>query len=367
MQVVTVISRSFGLLYLFSLYAFIPQSIAVAGEIPLGPKIVIANTPRDEETPQVTYNSVDKNFLISWIDRLYEHEEAESRIMARFLRPDRSLSASRVYMKGHSLLGLLVQNDPQHNRYFMICDSVPMNYRLLGPAGGVNKSGKIAGAYSVALTYHPLNEEYFAATPLQRFSKNGEPKGKVSNDEQLVAVLIADPASGNYFYFYRDSELTIYYQILHSDGTAATAPRTMLRNTYDFSAAFNPSRREFLLVYASPFSTWRAFRLNENGQRLGNTVTLANRTETYSSTIYYNDRFFVAYNRENRIFLRELDAEARPLGSPLALTDEGAFVSEFALARGDGRSFTISWIEEDGDGVEPFTFTDVFARRFRLP
>lgn len=347
---------------------FIAQSFATAGNVELIRTINIARSERQEGELQLSYNSIDKNFFIAWIDRLWGEDEIESRIRGRIMKPDGSLSAPRIYQKGYGELGLFMCHDPQHNQFLMIWNGSPeIDYRLLGSNGGVKKAGKVKGILSTAITYHPLNGEYLIASPLQRLSHNATPLGKASAKDLPAAVVIPDSTSTNYFLFFIDLEGTIFFQILRSDGTALTSERPILRNWGNFSVAFNPSQREFLVVYSSPFKQWRALRVNEHGVRIGSPVILANKPEAWSSVVFYNDHFFIAYNQNNRIFLRELDANARPLNSPIPLTDEGEFATDFQLARSEGRNFAIVWSQDDIDGVLPETSYDIFARLFRLP
>lgn len=350
------------------LSGFIAESFATAGNIELIKTINIAHSERQEGELQLSYNSIDKNFFIAWIDRLWGEDEIESRIRARIMKPDGSLSATRIYQKGYGELGLFMCHDPQHNQFLMIWNGSPtIDYRLLSSNGGVRKAGRVKGELSTAITYHPLTAEYLIATPLQRLSHNAMPLGKASDKDFAAAVIIPDANSTNYFLFFSDLEGTIFFQILRSDGTSLTSARAFLRNWGNFSVAFNPSQREFLVVYSSPFKQWRALKLNEHGVRIGSPVILANKPESWSSVIFYIDHFFVAYNQNNRIFLRELDANARPLNSPIPLTDEGEFATDFQLASSEGRNFAIVWSQEDIDGVLPETSYDIFARLFRLP
>jgi hypothetical protein len=353
---------SFKSLVFISCLSLVLLAYAVPPDFVLGPKITIAKTTRDEDFPVVAYNSNENNFLVGWIDRLWgASDEIESRVQARILRSDRSMSAVRTYWKGYYLSDLLVQYDPQHNRYFMIHDYGSIRYQLIGPLGGVIKKGRIGHSTSQALTYHPLNQEYLLASPLQRFSKDAEYKGASTTQDIFNATLLPDSTSTNYFLFHTENDpLTIYFQVLRADGTALTTARPILHDWYDSSVAFNPLRREFLLLYASPFRQWRALRFNESGQRLGTPVVLGNKPETYSSAIYYDEHYFVAYNRANRIIFRELDANAQPLGLPQALTDEGAFATQFQMARGEGRKFIVIWSQEnDATGY------DIYGRFFR--
>lgn len=246
----------------------------------------------------------------------------------------------------------------------MIWDSFALKYRLLGPSGGVKKAGQILRESSAAITYHPLIGEYLVATPLHRFSSSGEPIEAVSNEVVVSAALLPDPASSNYFYFYGtiEPEFTIYYQVLQADGTPITTARRLLRHWSEFSVAFNPIRREFLFVYGKPFRQWRAIRLTENGQKVGSSIALGNNCQYFSSAIFYNEHFFVAYNQANQIFLKKFDADAKLQGSPLALTDEGAFVTEFEIARGSGRNSVVVWTQRNTDLNH-----DLYARRFQLP
>ena len=361
-----VIRKYFPLLCFF-LFVFSVQAVNYSGEIVLGPKISIAESPRDEVFPEISYNPVEKNFLIAWIDYLYQQEPSDlfvSRVRARFLRSDTSLGPPKTYITNRDSSSVLVQYDSQNNRYFMIWDTSALKYRLLGPSGGVMKAGQILREYSAAITYHPLTGEYLMATPLQRFSSNGEPKGALSKDVVSSAVLLPDPKSSSYFYFYGqiEPEFTIYYQILQADGTPITTPRRILRHWSEFSVAFNPLRREFLFVYGKPGRQWRAVRLSENGQEIGSSIALGNKCQYFSSVIFYDEHFFVAYNQANEIFLRKLNANAQLQGSPFALTDEGDTVNKFNIARGNGRNSVIVWTQSVTDLNH-----DVYARTFRLP
>lgn len=361
-----VIRKYFALLCFF-LFVFTVQAVNYSREIVPGPKISIAESPRDEVFPEISYNPVEKNFLIAWIDYLYQQEPSDlfvSRVRARFLRSDTSLGPLRTYITNRYSSSVLVQYDSQNNRYFMVWDAFALKYRLLGPSGGVMKAGQILGEYSTAITYHPLIGEYLVATPLQRFSSNGEPKGAVSNDVVVSAILLPDPKSSNYFYFYSqiEPEVNIYHQILQADGTPVTTPRRILRHWSEFSVAFNPLRREFLFVYGKPGRQWRAVRLSENGQEIGSSIALGNKCQYFSSAIFYDEHFFVAYNQANRVFLRKLNANAQLLGPSLALTDEGATVTEFEIARGNGRNSVIVWTQPVTDLNH-----DIHARIFRLP
>jgi hypothetical protein len=359
----TITSRFFLVLCFFTIL----ESAASSQSIHVLKKVNVATGERDEGEPRLVYNSVSKNFLIGWIDRLWgPHDEIESRIRTRLMKPDGSLSPLRTYETTYGLFGLLMQHDPNHNQFLMIWNGYPVDYRLLGPNGGVKKKGKTPGGLTLVITYHPLTNEYLIAEPLRRFSFNGVPQGKSSNEEYAYASLIPDPASTNYFLFFRDLNWVTYYQILRSDGTAITSPRPILQNMSDFSVAFNPSRREFLVVYMRPFWQSRAIRINENGGRIGKPIVLTNKPEVWSSVIFYDDRFIVAYNVDNRIFVRQLSATGQLLGSPVPLTDKNAAATEFQMARGDGGNFAIVWSQEDIDGIPPDTWYDIFVRFFRI-
>jgi len=344
-----------------------------AGEIILTKKIQIAQTEREEYFPQISYSPTDKRFLVAWIDKLWgAYYELESRIRTRFLKPDDTQSPARTCLRGHNLDSLLLQYDSDHNQYFLISNLPTCKYRLLGPNGGMIKAGNIPDTgLTTTVTYHPLVQEYLTSSPLHRFSYKGVPIGTVKPVGDFgTSLLLPDPGSTNYFLFYgvsRESRTTIYLQVVRFDGTALGQPRPILQDWYVSSVAFNPLRREFLILYYSPLRQWRALRITERGYRIGPTIILATKPEAWSAAIFCDDHFVIGYNQASRIYVKELNADGRAMGSAVPVTEMGHFAFRFSIARGEGKKFVIVWDEEDNDGITPNTSYDVFARFFDLP
>lgn len=360
-------SKHFFRILCLQIFFTLVGDFGLCADITTGNSILIARTTWDETYPKAAYDPNTKQYLVSWLqtDNIHQAYIKGATLKASVRGPVHNFAQTHY---GHDFL---LAFDSLRNAFLLVwetgADSVPATVVMISESAtvlGRNIASTRETPFLQAIAFHPINRQYLVGLPFFQLSPDGQKVGDEVDSPQIDnLIIIPDNQSSNYFTLFRNpSHLAI--QLVDQQGRALSPPRTLLLNCTEVSAAFNTTRREFLIAYRDVSgATLKTVRVNASGLRLGSPrLMCSSGLGVYNSLQRISGGYLLAYERYNQIVLQRLNDDGVPSGKAVPVTPAGAgLVFNFTIVPGERNNFLIVW---SGGGGR--TLGDVYAESFSL-